>query len=178
MFYLRITANYVSPVELVYTALVKNIIQPQEHPDSKVHEAYMGPAWGRQDPGGPHFGPVNLAIRACLLWFHGNFLTDIFDCCRYTYWYIVIRPVIWWLSCFAYNWKLNSCYKLIGCTFKLSILQNLLSANVESLDFVLIDIYEANAIHTESRLFYSLFIFWQLWHGSVGLNREWVIFTT
>ena len=34
------------------------------HPDSKVHEGYMGPTWGRQDPGGPHVGPMNLAIRA------------------------------------------------------------------------------------------------------------------
>ena len=24
------------------------------NPDSKVHEASMGPIWGRQDPGGPH----------------------------------------------------------------------------------------------------------------------------
>ena len=31
-------------------------------PDSKVHEANMGPIWGRQDPGGPHFGPMNFAI--------------------------------------------------------------------------------------------------------------------
>ena len=22
----------------------------------------MGPIWGRQDPGGPHFGPMNIAI--------------------------------------------------------------------------------------------------------------------
>ena len=32
-------------------------------PDSKVHRANMGPIWGRQDPGGPHDGPMNLAIR-------------------------------------------------------------------------------------------------------------------
>ena len=32
-------------------------------PDSKVHGAYMGPTWGWQDPGGPHVGPMNLAIR-------------------------------------------------------------------------------------------------------------------
>ena len=32
-------------------------------PDSKVHEAYMGPTWGRQVPGGPRAGPMNLAIR-------------------------------------------------------------------------------------------------------------------
>ena len=31
-------------------------------PDSKVHEANMGPIWRRQDPGGPHVGPMNLAI--------------------------------------------------------------------------------------------------------------------
>ena len=32
------------------------------HPDSKVHGANMGPIWGRQDPGGPHVGPMNFAI--------------------------------------------------------------------------------------------------------------------
>ena len=32
------------------------------YPDSKVHGANMGPTWGRQDPGGPHVGPMNFAI--------------------------------------------------------------------------------------------------------------------
>ena len=31
-------------------------------PDSKVCGANMGPIWGRQGPGGPHVGPMNLAI--------------------------------------------------------------------------------------------------------------------
>ena len=31
-------------------------------PDSKVHGANVGPIWGRQDPDGPHVGPMNLAI--------------------------------------------------------------------------------------------------------------------
>ena len=31
--------------------------------DNNVHGAYMGPSWGRQDPGGPHVGPMNLAIK-------------------------------------------------------------------------------------------------------------------
>ena len=31
-------------------------------PDSKVHGANMEPTWGRQDPGGPHVGPINFAI--------------------------------------------------------------------------------------------------------------------
>ena len=32
------------------------------NPDNKVHGANMGPIWGRQDPGGPHVGPMNFAI--------------------------------------------------------------------------------------------------------------------
>ena len=31
-------------------------------PDSKIHGTNMGPIWGRQDPGGPHVGPMNFAI--------------------------------------------------------------------------------------------------------------------
>ena len=31
-------------------------------PDSKVQGANTGPIWGRQDPGGPHVGPMFLAI--------------------------------------------------------------------------------------------------------------------
>ena len=38
----------------------------QRSPDSKVHGANMGPIWGRQDPGGPHVGPMNLAIRVLI----------------------------------------------------------------------------------------------------------------
>ena len=32
------------------------------YPGGKVYGANMGPTWGRQDPGGPHVGPMNLAI--------------------------------------------------------------------------------------------------------------------
>ena len=32
------------------------------YPDSKVQGANMGPIWGRQDPGGPHVGPMNFVI--------------------------------------------------------------------------------------------------------------------
>ena len=31
-------------------------------PDTKVHGANMGPIWGRQDPGGPHVGPMDFLI--------------------------------------------------------------------------------------------------------------------
>ena len=33
------------------------------YPDNKVHGADMGPIWGRQQPGGPHVGPMDFAIR-------------------------------------------------------------------------------------------------------------------
>ena len=36
-------------------------------PDCKVHGANMGPIWDRQDPSGPHIGPINFAI--CVLCF-------------------------------------------------------------------------------------------------------------
>ena len=51
-------------------------------PDSKVHGAKMRPIWGRQDPGGPHVGPMNFAIwdnackqthkniGQCIIWSH------------------------------------------------------------------------------------------------------------
>ena len=37
-------------------------LQPRFSLDNKVHGAYMEPTWGRQDPGGPHVGPMILAI--------------------------------------------------------------------------------------------------------------------
>ena len=36
-------------------------------PDSKVHGANMGPMWGRQDPDGPHVGPMILSGK---IWEH------------------------------------------------------------------------------------------------------------
>ena len=45
------------------------------YPDSKVHGANMGPIWGRQDPGGPHVGPMNFAT----LWKNQEFSTWILN---------------------------------------------------------------------------------------------------
>ena len=36
-------------------------------PDSKVNVTNMGRIWGRQDPGGTHVGPMNLAISEKIL---------------------------------------------------------------------------------------------------------------
>ena len=37
-------------------------------PDSRVHGTNVGPTWGRQDPGGPHVGPMNYAIWGSVVW--------------------------------------------------------------------------------------------------------------
>ena len=37
-------------------------VRSLKNPDSKVHGINIGPIWGRQDPGGPYVGPMNLAI--------------------------------------------------------------------------------------------------------------------
>ena len=42
------------------------LMYPIAYPDSKVHGAIMGPIWGRQDPGGPHVGPMSFAIWALM----------------------------------------------------------------------------------------------------------------
>ena len=40
----------------------------ENHTDRKVHGANMGPIWGREDPGGPHVGPMNFAICAGIIY--------------------------------------------------------------------------------------------------------------
>ena len=52
---------------------------PEHTPDSKVHGANMGPVWGRQDPGGPHVGPMNLAI-----WDYTQYCTRYGNACKNT----------------------------------------------------------------------------------------------
>ena len=47
-------------MERWYTVIYSSLTEV--YPDNKVHGANMGPIWGRQDPGGPHVGPMNFAI--------------------------------------------------------------------------------------------------------------------
>ena len=72
MFYL-IWIIRVNPTNYLYNilsnvALYKGLDKDRDthYPDSKVHEANIGPIWGRQGPGGPHVGPMNLAFRVVL----------------------------------------------------------------------------------------------------------------
>ena len=58
-------------------------------PDIKVHGANMGPIWGQQDPGGPHIGPMNLAIWAGII-IKFILILSILICFAFTVWYIII----------------------------------------------------------------------------------------
>ena len=40
----------------------------------------MGPIWDRQDPGGPHVGPMNFAIWESLVWATGSVAGWDFHC--------------------------------------------------------------------------------------------------
>ena len=59
---LDISFQSVIPVRL--EAVDQAVALYQTHPDSKVHGANMGSIWDRQDPDGPHVGPMNFAIWA------------------------------------------------------------------------------------------------------------------
>ena len=48
--------------ELLYIHSKRWQLHVMRYPNCKVHGANMGPIWGRQDPGGPHVGPLNFAI--------------------------------------------------------------------------------------------------------------------
>ena len=50
------------PLVLTWFYLQLLVIYVNNVPDSKVHGANMGSIWDRQDLGGPHVDPMNLAI--------------------------------------------------------------------------------------------------------------------
>ena len=78
------------------------IRRPIRVPDSKVHGANMGPIWGRQDPGGPHVGPMNLAIWGIMC--HNISCGPICSICQqhhiWLYWLYIsmvsVKPITWW----------------------------------------------------------------------------------
>ena len=49
-------------MKLVHLLSKSQLDSVDDNPDNKVHGANMGPIWGRQDPGGPHVGPMDFAI--------------------------------------------------------------------------------------------------------------------
>ena len=63
----RYEVSIVSLISNLYSTSVTAGLYGITSPDSKVYGANMGPIWGWQDPGGPHVGPMNLAIWALVL---------------------------------------------------------------------------------------------------------------
>ena len=55
---------YVIYLILIFSAVIrKELVKlASNNPDDKVHGANMGTNWGREDPGGPLVGPMNLVI--------------------------------------------------------------------------------------------------------------------
>ena len=64
-------------------------------PDNKVHGANMGPTWGRQDPGGTHVGPMNLAIRD---------VTSALHCVSYGITFLAYKAIDFSLSLMPNQW--------------------------------------------------------------------------
>ena len=87
-------------------------------PDSKVHGANMGPIWGRQDPGGPHVGPMNFVI-----WDDSILLCDGFR-----HWFLVqtTEPSNICFKCLLNGWHHKYNYKKINI-HKYKVKYNILS---------------------------------------------------
>ena len=126
-------------------------------PDSKVHGTNMGPIWGRQDPGGPHVGPVNFAIwdylnqsvisqtihpisqhhwwaMGCLLWgFQGKFTTLYQRCTvQQVVTSTLSSPSVLSSICIGISVPWSSCYQTYGSQYHNKPLQVLLNELLES----------------------------------------------
>ena len=76
--------------------ILTNTSRNDNVPDSKVHGANMRPIWGRQDPGGSHDGPMNLAIWGRTSWM-----------CTFVSWYArYIPPREYCISMDSFRWTL------------------------------------------------------------------------
>ena len=56
-------------------------------PDSKVHGDNMWPIWRREDPGGPHVGPMNLAITGITKYWQKSLLKGFVHYIRVIYYW-------------------------------------------------------------------------------------------
>ena len=64
------------------------------YPDGKVRVANMGPTWVLAAPGGPHVGPMNLAIQGTIeIWEEDEWLHPIVLCGRA---YLSMPKTQWW----------------------------------------------------------------------------------
>ena len=60
--YIRINGAFIYKLKVKAVISEWAIFVAENFPDSKVHVANIGPIWRRQDPGGPHVGPMKVVI--------------------------------------------------------------------------------------------------------------------
>ena len=63
--YICMALHHVLPKALGFTITTPHRFNKVNFPDGKIHQANMGPTLVLSAPGGPHVGPMNLAVRAC-----------------------------------------------------------------------------------------------------------------
>ena len=99
-------------VLLVYRNSTRN------NPDGKVHGTNMGHTWGRQDPGGPHVGPMNfIAGNGCnfsfekfkhMFYWYRAFLLKL----SYREYYIASWMTFKYDVIIVYSYRTTKCYVL------------------------------------------------------------------
>ena len=101
------------------------------YPDSKVHGASLGPIGGRQDPGGPHVCPLNLAICVCSLMMCANNGVHYGPIVIFIYFYITLPHDHHYADIWKY-WtpKRLVRYILSSVCLRLSLYCNYLSCNI------------------------------------------------
>ena len=77
--------------------------------DGKVHGANMGHIWGRQDPGGPHVGPMDFAIWVYIVCTNAVLLTlwCFIGLDQFFYDFINIIIIIVYYMILLTHWGLN-----------------------------------------------------------------------
>ena len=67
-------------------------VQQHYYPHSKVHGANMGPTWVLSAPDGPHFDPLNLAVRV-RMWCRNDSQCDYLHAKHP--WFQLLHSIVW-----------------------------------------------------------------------------------
>ena len=108
-------------------------------PDSKIHGANMRPIWVRQDPGGPHVGPMNFAIWEVLSMILFRFFSYL--CLLINDYQVLIPPC-------GYCWPISNFGNFIAQYVHLSAKYTLYTVN-EKLGFNIIGEGQARGIRRQ-----------------------------
>ena len=157
-----ISSRFCGFVETLVACLL-TIVASWRHYRSKVHGAIMGPIWGRQDPSGPHVGPMNFAIwvvtlwRVVAQWRHGDMETSS----RYVFfhghlwieWWQLL--LLWGISCFMQNFVDTWGYLLFRgdlCSFVVRFVASLRCVLLHRYIYCFMEIAVASCTHLLLRI--------------------------